>query len=116
VIEVLCALRHAEVKIVGSRRGLERQDHRSSRKKKTKAQLSRARKRSRGSKVGSCSSKFSVKLQSGFAVSWSSENAAAKQLCSELGNEVSGVVEKLSRKIHIETTKSYGFGVVSVYL
>jgi hypothetical protein len=34
-------------------------------------------------------------------------NAAAKQLSPELGNEVSGLVEKLSRKIHRETTKSY---------
>jgi hypothetical protein len=44
------------------------------------------------------------------------KNAAAKQLSPELGNEVSGVVEKLSRKIHIETTKSYVQGVESVYL
>jgi hypothetical protein len=42
--------------------------------------------------------------------------AATKQLSPELGDAVSGVVEKLSRKIHIETTKSYALGVESVYL
>jgi hypothetical protein len=35
------------------------------------------------------------------------KNAAIKQLSPELGNEVSGLVEKLSRKIDIKTTKSY---------
>jgi len=44
------------------------------------------------------------------------KNAAAKKLSPELGNEVSGLVEKLSRKIHKETTKSYVAGVESVYL
>jgi hypothetical protein len=44
------------------------------------------------------------------------KNAAAKQLSPELGNEVSGHVEKLSRKIHRETAKSSAAGVESVYL
>jgi hypothetical protein len=67
--------------------------------------------------VGSCPSGFSVKLQSGFAVVGSAtKNAAAKQLSPELGNEVSGHVEKLSRKIHRETAKSSVGGVESVYL
>jgi hypothetical protein len=66
--------------------------------------------------VGSCPSGFSVKLQSGFAVVGSAKNATAKQLSPELGNEVSGHVEKLSRKIHRETAKSSALGVESVYL
>jgi hypothetical protein len=66
--------------------------------------------------VGSCPSGFSVKLQSGFAVVGSAKNATAKQLSPELGNEVSGHVEKLSRKIHRETAKSSTHGVESVYL
>jgi CRISPR/Cas system-associated protein Cas5 (RAMP superfamily) len=45
-----------------------------------------------------------------------SKNGAAKKLSPELGNEVSGHVEKLSRKIHMLTAKSSVVGVESVYL
>jgi len=93
-----------------------RQNHRFYRKKKTKAQLSRAKKRSRGSKWGLAPLNFRLSFSPALPLFDAAKNAAVKQLSPELGDAVSKVVEKLSRKIHIQTTKSYGYGVESVYL
>jgi hypothetical protein len=66
--------------------------------------------------VGSCPSGFSVKLSPALRFVGASKNGAAKKLSPELGIEVSGHVEKLSRKIHMPTAKSSVVGVESVYL
>jgi hypothetical protein len=86
------------------------------RKKKTTAQLSRAKEPRRGSEWGLAPLDFRLNFSPALRLVGAAKNAAAKQLSPELGDEVSGVVEKLSRKIHIETTKSYVRGVESVYL
>jgi hypothetical protein len=57
--------------------------------------------------VVSCLSDFRLSFSPALRSVEAAKNAAIKQLSPELGNEVSGLVEKLSRKIHIETTKSY---------
>ena len=89
---------------------------RSYRKKATKAQLSRAIKQRRGAKWGVAPLNF--RLNSVRLSDWlgAAKNAAANKCSPELGSAVSGVVENLSRKIHIQTTKSYAYGVESVYL
>jgi hypothetical protein len=100
----------------GNHRSLKRQNRHFRRKKRDKSPAKPRLKTASRFCVGSCPSGFSVKLQSGFAIDWRCENAATKQLSPELGDAVSGLVEKLSRKIHVETTKSYAHGVESVYL
>ena len=85
-------------------------------KKETKAQLSRARKPRRGAKWGMAPLNF--RLNSVRLYDWlgAARNAAANKCSPELGSAVSRVVENLSRKIHMETTKSYAYGVLNVYL
>src|ERR1700729_1485868 len=85
-------------------------------KKETKAQLSRARKPRRGVQWGKAPLDFRL-TRSGSTTGWGQrKNAAANKLSPELGSAVSGVVENLSRKIHIENTKSSAPGVENVYI
>jgi hypothetical protein len=100
----------------GNRRSLKRQNRHFRRKKRDKSPAKPRLKTASRFCVGSCPSRFSVTLQSGFAIDWRSEKRGNQATLPELGDEVSGLVEKLSRKIHIETTKSYACGVESVYL
>jgi hypothetical protein len=85
-------------------------------KKKDKSPAKPRKKPHRGPKWGLAPLNFRLNFSPALRSVGAVKNAAAKRLSPELGNEVSGLVEKLSRKIHIQTTKSYGFGVVSVYL
>jgi hypothetical protein len=101
---------------VENHRSLKRQNRLLCPKKKTKAQLSREKKLRRGFEWGVAPLDFRLNFSPALPLIGATKNAATKQLSPELGNAVSRVVEKLSRKIHMETTKSYAFGVVSVYL
>ena len=75
-------------------------------KKKTKAQLSRETKPRRGSEWGLAPLDFRLNFSPVLPLIGAARNAATKQLSPELGDAVSRVVEKLSRKIHKESTKS----------
>jgi hypothetical protein len=109
-------VRHDEVELWGATGAWGGKNAVSTEKKKTKAQLRRAKKTSRGSKWGLAPLVFRLSFSPALLLFGAVKNAPTKQLSPELGDAVSRVVEKLSRKIHNQTTKSYAVSVESVYL
>jgi hypothetical protein len=99
---------------VESDRSLERQNSHFRRKKRQKP--SQAAERNHIAVLGGVLTPLDFRLNFSPALPLIGATKNAAKLSPELGNAVSSVVEKLSRKIHIETTKSYACGVVSVYL